>query len=94
MFLFNEAGLSYDFIKGIEPYRNTEAYLRTVAKLKAILAWQGRSDTEVDTLLQELRDRSAELIDSDYFQLSQQTGTMSLIEDRMKQHIYGRDPKS
>ncbi|MGK7899925.1 MAG: hypothetical protein AB4352_00665 [Hormoscilla sp.] len=94
LFLFNEPGLNYDFIKGIEPYRDTTGYLKKVAKLKAILAEQGMSDPEVDTLLQELRDRSNKLLDSDYFQLSQQTGTMSLIKDRMKQHIYEREPKS
>lgn len=93
LLLFYEPALSYDFIKGIEPYQETEAYLRRVAKLKTILALEGMGDREVDPLLQELRDRSAELLDSDYFQLYQQSGTMSLIVDRMKQHIYERDPK-
>ena len=94
LFLFNEPALSYDFIKGIKPYYETTRYLRTVAKLKAILAEQGMSDPEVAPLLQELRDRSKKLIDSDYFQISKQTGTMSRLKDRMKQHIYGREPKS
>lgn len=94
LFLFYEPALSYDFIKGIEPYRNTEAYLRRVAKLKAILELQGMSDREVEPLLQELRDRSDELIESDYFQLYQQSGTMSRLKDRMKEHIYGREPQS
>lgn len=94
LFLFYEPALSYDFIKGIEPYRNTEAYLRRVAKLKTVLELQGMDAPEVDPLLQELRDRSEQLIDNDYFQLYQQSGTKSLIGDRMKQHIYGREPKS
>ncbi|NJL43576.1 MAG: hypothetical protein HC935_10440 [Pseudanabaena sp. SU_2_4] len=46
-----EPVLGYDSIKGIEPYIDTELYLRKVAELRAVLELHGLNAREVNPLL-------------------------------------------
>jgi hypothetical protein len=78
----------YDPIKGIEPHRETQQYLETVEKLKAHLQQtEGLQSPEVATLLEELRQRSVEMIDTNPFAEANKTGTLEKIKNRMRQHI-------
>jgi hypothetical protein len=83
-----EPVLGYDSIKGIEPYINTELYLRKVAELRAVLDLHGLNAREVNPLLADLRDLSTKLLDNDYFERSQRSGTLEEIKHRLKRHVF------
>jgi hypothetical protein len=95
LILFYEPVLPYDIIKGIEPYRDSQEYLITVTLLKNELEEKGLTGERVEPLLQELRDKSTELIDSEYFfQLVNKTSNLTKIKYKVKNHIYDRDPET
>ncbi|MEW5855826.1 MAG: hypothetical protein AB1861_00345 [Cyanobacteriota bacterium] len=78
----------YDPIKGIEAHRETQQYLETVEKLKAQLQQtEGLQSPEVATLLEELRQQSVEMIDTNPFAEANKTGTLEKIKNRMRQRI-------
>jgi hypothetical protein len=83
-----EPVLRYDSIKGIEPYIDTELYLRKVAELRAILELHGLNAREVNPLLADLRDLSTKLLDNNYFERSQRSGTLEEIKHRLKRHVF------
>jgi hypothetical protein len=87
-----EPVLGYDSIKGIEPYIDTELYLRKVAELRAVLELHGLNAREVNPLLADLRDLSTKLIDNNYFERSQRNGTLEEIKHRLKRHVFRNDP--
>jgi hypothetical protein len=51
----------YDPIKGIEPYRDTEKYLDRVNQLEAQLVRTAKRSPQIQELLQQLRQQSAQL---------------------------------
>ncbi|NJL89574.1 MAG: hypothetical protein HC916_07075, partial [Coleofasciculaceae cyanobacterium SM2_1_6] len=57
----------YDPIKGIEPYRDTVAYLEKVEQLKAQVADQGLRSPQVTATLAELRELSDQMVDTNPF---------------------------
>jgi hypothetical protein len=77
----------YDPIKGIEPYRDTQQYLEEVSKLESQISQTGMRSPEVEAILQNLRRRSAEMIDTNPFQLANKTGTLEKIKNRMREHV-------
>ncbi len=78
----------YDPIKAIEPHRETQRYLETVENLKVELQKPtGLQSPRVETLLQELRDRSVEMIETNPFQEANKTGTLEKIKNRMRRRI-------
>jgi hypothetical protein len=78
----------YDPIKGIEPYRDTKEYLQRVDDLESQISKTGMRSPEVEALLQELRRRSVEMVDSNPFQLANKTGTLEKIKNRMRLHVF------
>lgn len=95
LMLFYEPLLPYDIIKGIEPYRDSQEYLITVLLLEKELEKEGLSGENVETLLADLRDRSTDFIDSEYFfQLVNKTSTLTQIKYKVKNHIYERDQET
>lgn len=95
LILLYEPQLKYDLIKGIEPLRDSQKYLKIVNELKIKLNNQGLGGEEIESLLQELRESSTELIDrDDYFQIVNQIPVLSQIKYRMKHHIYSQIPDS
>ncbi len=86
-----EPVLGYDAVKGIEPYTDTELYLRKVAELRAVLELHGLSAREVNPLLADLRDLSTKLIANNYFERSQRSGTLEEIKHRLKRHVFRND---
>ncbi len=86
-----EPVLGYDLIKGIEPYTDTEVYLRKVAELRSQLTLRGLNPREVNPILAELRELSLKLVNGNYFERSQRTGTLQEIKHRIKRHMFRHD---
>ncbi len=94
----------YDWVKGIEPYRETENYLQTVDKLNQELNQNALQDPaqnsvsnqkNIDIILANLQQQSLEMIDDNPFQVSNKTGTFERIKNKMREHIFGtRDASS
>ncbi len=80
----------YDRVKGIEPHRDTEAYLASVDALQQELQQFGLQSLQVQARLQQLRDRSAEMISTNPFAVSGKSGTLEKIKNRMREHVYGQ----
>ncbi|MCD8489697.1 MAG: hypothetical protein LRZ84_23905 [Desertifilum sp.] len=81
----------YDPIKGIEPYRDTEQYLNRVDEVTVLVRQQGLEglrSPQGEALLEELRDRSNEMIDTNPFQLANKTGTLEKIKNDMRRLMF------
>ncbi|HEY9909488.1 MAG TPA: hypothetical protein V6D18_18005 [Thermosynechococcaceae cyanobacterium] len=83
----------YDPVKGIEPHRETQRYLNTVEQLQQQLAQKGIEpglrSPEVQSTLQDLRNQSIELVDTNPFSGAGKSGTLEKIKNRMRQRING-----
>jgi hypothetical protein len=79
----------YDPIKGIEPHRETQTYLTAVDQLQEDLQRGGINSPQAQKSLQELRDRSRDMIDTNPFSAANKSGTLEKIKNRMREHIYG-----
>jgi len=80
----------YDPIKGIEPYRDTQDYLKTVDALKEQVSQTGLQSPKVETSLKELRRQSVEMIQTNPFALANKSGTLEKIKNRMRNRIYNK----
>ena len=81
----------YDPIKGIEPYRDTQQYLQRVNALERQIRETGRQGVrspQLEAILQDLRRRSVEIVDTNPFQLANKTGTLEKIKNRMRVHVF------
>lgn len=78
----------YDPIKSIEPNRDTDRYLEKVNELEIQINQTGLRSKEVEKLLQDLRNSSAEIVDTNPFGGANKTGTLERIKNRMRQHIF------
>ncbi|MEQ8381551.1 MAG: hypothetical protein RH949_04165 [Coleofasciculus sp. A1-SPW-01] len=84
----------YDPIKGIEPYRDTDQYLEKVNELEAEIdatnlrtKLRSLQSPEVAQILEYLRQRSVEMIETNPFQLADKTGDLEKIKNKMREHI-------
>lgn len=82
-----EVRLFYDPIVGIEPERQTQAYLKVVDQLVTVLERGGVDSPQVSPLLADLRDRSQEMINQNPFTLSDRTGSLEIIKNRMRDRL-------
>lgn len=78
----------YDWVKDIQPHRDTQHYLNTVNALEADLDLGGISSPQVQTRLAELRDLSQEMIRDNPFQVANKSGTLEKIKNRMRDRIF------
>jgi hypothetical protein len=82
----------YDPVNGIETERDTQQYLQRVEELKAVARRNGLQSTEVESILQDLRRRSEEMIDINPFQASglnkKSIGTLEKLKNRIRQHVF------
>lgn len=84
----------YDPLKSIEPYRETQAYLETVERLKAQLnAPNALESPQVEQTLQELRRQSEEMIDTNPFQIANKSGTLEKIKNRMRDRLQNKSAR-
>ncbi|MEM9538451.1 MAG: hypothetical protein AAGA60_02950 [Cyanobacteria bacterium P01_E01_bin.42] len=76
----------YDsFVKGIEPNRDTQEYLMQVDRFEEEL--NSFQTPQVEDLLEDLRDRSIEMIDTNPFQIANKTGTLERIKNLMRDRV-------
>lgn len=83
----------YDPIKGIEPHRDTENYLETIATLEAQVSQTGLNSPQVKTKLAEISRLSNEIIDSNPFAAAGKSGTLEKIKNRMREHVGQKSAK-
>ncbi len=83
----------YDPVKGIEPHRETQAYLDTVNKLKQQVDQLGLATAfqspAVEATLADLRKQSADMITTNPFALAGKSGALERLKNRMKTHVGG-----
>jgi hypothetical protein len=84
----------YDWVKGIEPNRDTEQYLNTVEALEEEVIGRQLDAPEVAVILESLRQQSIEMIDTNPFQSANKTGTFEKIKNEMREHIFGNEVAS
>lgn len=77
----------YDPIKGIEPHQTTEKYLGTIEQLKSTVVETSLNSDQVDQILANLRNQSEEIINENPFAISEKSGTLERIKNRMREHI-------
>jgi hypothetical protein len=84
----------YDPLKGIEPHRETEAYLRAVQQLDNVLTQRGvepgLNSPEGQAALANLRSLSTEMITSNPFEAAGKSGTLEKIKNEMRRHVSDR----
>ncbi len=85
---------NYDRLKGIEPHRDTERYLDTVAALEEQVAQTGLDSEEVEPILADLRQQSIQMIDENPFALSEQTGMLEKIKNAVRDRLEAESAKS
>ena len=73
--------------KGIEPHRFTASYLQTVDQLEGQVAQTGLTSPETETLLNDLRQYSVNMINENPFQIAQKSGNLERLKDRMRDRI-------
>ncbi len=84
----------YDPVKGIEPHRDTQAYLDTVAQLESQIAQKGVAaglqDAAVQATLAKLRKLSTEMIETNPFGASGKSGALERIKNRIRSRVATR----
>jgi hypothetical protein len=86
----------YDPIKGIKPHRQTQNYLHSVDLLTQQLKLTGKKaldSPETEQLLQQIRNQSDNLINTDPFASANLSGYLEKIKDRMREHIGNESAK-
>ena len=77
----------YDPIKGIEPHRDSEQYLKSVEELEATLVKSGIDSPQSLAILKDLQDESSKMIDSNWFEGAGKAGNLEKIKNRMRDRI-------
>ncbi len=77
----------YDWVKGIEPYRDTDQYLTIVDRLQKLIAQEGLASPQVSQTLLDLKDRSTSMIQEDPFRVANKSGNLEKLKNRMRQHM-------
>lgn len=84
----------YDPVKGIEPNRDTRAYLDWVNHLEQQVAQKGLdvglNSPEVQETLKMLQGLSAEMIGANPFAAADKTGTLEKIKNEIRRHVSQR----
>jgi hypothetical protein len=84
---------TYDHLKGIEPYRDTQQYIDRVNDLKTQVALTGLESPQVEAILADLRQRSIDMIDENPFQLANKTGNLERIKNQLRAYIGNESAK-
>lgn len=88
MRLFPAFTTAYGYhIKGVEPHRMTQTYLQTVDRLNEQVAQTGLQSPQTAGLLQNLRQRSEEMIDENPFEGAGKSGSLERIKNRMRDRV-------
>lgn len=74
-------------VKGMEPHRDTVAYLNAVNALESQVAQTGLQSPEVGQKLATLQTLSVEMIDENPFEAAGKSGTLERIKRRMREEV-------
>lgn len=77
----------YDPIKGIQPHRETQRYLDTVNKLETQVMQTDLQSPQVESLLEELRLLSNEMIEDNPFAVANKSGTLEKIKNQIRDRV-------
>jgi hypothetical protein len=77
----------YDPVKGIEPHRETQHYLKQVDELNGLVAENGLQSPEVETALAELRLLSNEIIEDNPFAIANKSGLLEKIKNQIRDRV-------
>ncbi|MBD2204265.1 hypothetical protein H6G33_26560 [Calothrix sp. FACHB-1219] len=77
----------YDPIKGIEPHRETNNYLKAVDALEEQVSQTGLQSPQVKAKLEEISSLSIEIIESNPFAGVGKSGTLEKIKNRMRDRV-------
>jgi hypothetical protein len=78
----------YDRTKGIEAYRDTQAYLDTVNQLEHQLQQNGLQSAAVAQTLRSLQEQSTLMVSENWFTVAEKSGTLEKVKDRLRDRIY------
>ncbi len=84
--------IHYDKLKGIEPHRDTEAYISEYEELKANLQ-NGGDAKDRARLMESLSQKAREMIDKSPFSRAGKDGALEVIKNRMRSH-FGKEESS
>ena len=81
---------NYDVVKGIKPYRSTSEYLETVNKLNQLINQKlfnpefnlQEYRQEIEKVLDNLRQKSINMVDNNPFASAEKTGTLEKIKNK------------
>ena len=73
--------------KGIEPHRETTAYLKMVNDLQAQVSQTGLPSAEAQAILADLREQSLSIVNTDPFQAANKSGTLERIKEEMRERV-------
>ncbi|WP_330204280.1 hypothetical protein [Cyanobacterium sp. Dongsha4] len=77
----------YDVIKGIEPNRDTQTYLKEVSLLEDSINQYGLNSSETEEILAKLREYSQDMIEQNPFAVANKSGTLEVIKNQMRDHM-------
>lgn len=83
----------YDWVKGIEPYRDTDQYLKEVDGLETAISQQGINSSQVSQSLKDLNDRSVSMIQEDPFRVANKSGNLEKLKNQMRKHMANKSAK-
>lgn len=83
----------YDPVKGIEPHRDTSAYIANVRALDTVAMAQGIDSQAARQLRRELVERNRQLIDENPFVGSGNAGTLEKLKNRLRARAVMDSPK-
>jgi hypothetical protein len=73
--------------KGIEPHRETTAYLELVSDLQAQVSQTGLQSAEAQEMLADLRQQSLSIVNTDPFQAANKSGTLERIKEEIRERV-------
>ncbi len=77
----------YDPIKGIEPHRDSEQYLKLVEELETTLVQSSIDSPQSLAILKDLQDESSKMIDGNWFEVAGKAGNLEKIKNRMRDRM-------
>jgi len=80
--LTNSITKYYDPIKGIEPHRQTQGYLKLASQVESNI-----NNPLLEQTLAKLREESQEMIESNPFQLAKKSGSLERIKNLMRSYV-------
>lgn len=76
-----------EVFKGIEPERTTVKYLNTIDELEEQVAQTGLQSPQAQSLLSDLQEQSAAIVDENPFEIAGKSGTLERIKNEVRDRV-------